>query len=509
MARGLGGFAEGFKGGFGLVNDFYAQKAKERDAEQTQEFRQEELGVRREGQKQAAEAAADLRQIRADERDARRTELEESRKWRQDQKKLETEEKIARRAAQAQTDLVNEGRLKNLELDRKIKLKQLVEIEKERENKEIENLNVRNGQHFNNLTLLADADDYSAMQEYLNLNKEDLFDDRSQLRLSDNFNPETNENYAALHQTIKQIASGDASVKPSQEALAAMTTILGQHKKKYIGQNLDENFINAPKVFIEKGYQIIGSGVSDARTSADGNLAFESYVEVIGEDGNSRFYPAAVTREGSIGEFTNQEIPLGEGIQVLAGMTTLSRHMQENPLVKQAVEQHLKIQKFGSPDKFEQEVSERLDKVYEMTKEMAQDGDMPDELKAKGFTGTVAQATANRNDVRRKIEKNILYGVPQADKGRRAEKFFQEVRDSVPKFTYEDNLTQKNRLGRTRRQGSFLDLVKPPEEGKQPLSLTQMIDINELTPDSGVLKGESLQRVIDYLDSQDKLREGF
>ena len=48
MARGLGGFAEGFQGGFGLVNDFYAQKSRDKYQDEISKYRQDDLQVRRE-----------------------------------------------------------------------------------------------------------------------------------------------------------------------------------------------------------------------------------------------------------------------------------------------------------------------------------------------------------------------------------------------------------------------------------------------------------------------------
>ena len=48
MARGLGGFAEGFQGGFGLVNDFYAQKSRDKYQDEISKYRQDSLQLERE-----------------------------------------------------------------------------------------------------------------------------------------------------------------------------------------------------------------------------------------------------------------------------------------------------------------------------------------------------------------------------------------------------------------------------------------------------------------------------
>ena len=93
MARYQGGFAEGFKGGFGLVNDFNTQKAREREAEQTQAFRQEELGLR----KQTAAAAAEQDRLQTQYRQEERT-------FRRDEVALAEEQRLARIAKTEKDD---------------------------------------------------------------------------------------------------------------------------------------------------------------------------------------------------------------------------------------------------------------------------------------------------------------------------------------------------------------------------------------------------------------------
>ena len=209
MARYQGGFAEGFKGGFGLVNDFNTQKAKERDAEQTQAFRQEELGLRKQTAADAAEQDRLQTQYRQEERTYRRKELALAEEQRLARIAKTEKDDVARSETSAANAEYNTARLEGLADQREINAGVLAAQRLETERAETDALNLRVGGIFSNLRELGDAGDFAGMQALLEASGVDLNDKRGNLSHLNLVNPETGTNMEALRADMETLANGE------------------------------------------------------------------------------------------------------------------------------------------------------------------------------------------------------------------------------------------------------------------------------------------------------------
>ena len=512
MARYQGGFAEGFKGGFGLVNDFNTQKAKERDAEQTQAFRQEELGLRKQTAAAAAEQDLLQTQYRQEERNFRRDNLaidKEAQANRDDDREIEKKERLASRLADKkyQTE-----RLAALARQDEVAKGKLTAQELAAEKVAVDELNLRNGGHFTRLSSLADSGDFASMQEYLTNFGDDIFNKKSHLHLPDLLNPDTNDNFAGLLKDFQSIAAGENLEEVSPASKAAASVMLMQNRKQFVGQRLDSSFVNAPQMYRDQGLRIIDSGVHSLNsrmtevTDANGEktkkptVGAQAWVEVDRGNGNSAFYPASITKHGNQGEVTEQDMDFGQAGQGMAGMVQISQFMQKNPLIKTATEEYMKERNFGSPEKFEAFVAKELAAIYKQVEGMEKDNNLPGNLKSMGFEGTVGDALKNRQDVRAKVVQNALYGPSKRSGGERAKAFFEGVERDFPKITYDSRGGGPNRIGRKGIDSidSLLTL------GIEDLSLTQKLSIGELADDDGHISGDNVDKLLAYLGTQEK-----
>jgi len=523
MARRTEGFADGFQGGFGLINDFYATKAKQKSDEDMMDYRQEELGLRREGQEQAATAAAEALKVRGEEREYRRQELERGDAYRLEQRDLAAQEKTARLEAKVVNDEFNTARLAGLESERKIAEGRLAAQERATKIEEKQALTLRNGIHAQNLTDLADAGDHAAMLQYLKDQGDDIFNPGSMLNIPDHLNIRNDKYNLALLEDLKAVAGGSLNKegwKLSDESLAAISTMINQDRKSHIGEVIGTKHVNAPKSF--HGMTIVDSGISDAQTGmrtgeadedgvVDGNagefkLTFTAWVKAKDSNGASHYYTAPATNYGDVSKSTAAGITMDEGTQALSGMVGLSAHLNQNPLVRSSVEEAIKIKKFGSPKEFEEFVSSEVKAVFDKFEGVTKDIPVEnyDELSSLGFTGMgVGELLSERTELTNKIREHALYG-PSAVSGIQAARRYEErIVAGVPTLTYESDATQTNKMGKRNNTGNIGDLVLG---GVDAITPQMALEINQMG-DSTVLKGENLDRLIKYLDDNNMLAE--
>lgn len=490
MARNVGGFAEGFKGGFGLVNDFNAQKAKERDAEQTQEFRQEELGLRKQVAKDKAEQdllQTGFQKTAAEEATRRRLLAEDERKARIIRDEAAG---VSRDARDASADAVNLARLDGIALTNKVNQGEIDAQNKVADEREVEALNLRVGTIYSNLQSLGEGGDFEGMRKLIEANRADLTNPLGSLNYLDIVNPETGINLAALGEDMKKL-SGGALDKASPGTLALMDVVLNKERSAIVGQDITSEFVNAPSAWHDQGYKVLATGISNIQSNVDGSGTADSWVKVLSPEGDIAFYPAGTTQKGEPGVVTKQEMNLDEGMQALAGYAQFYQFMNKNPLIKAAIEEREKIEKFGTLEKFESAVTAEVNKVFADIGQAEEDF-IPESVKELGLG--VGGVAATRQEVRQKIQQNFLYGPPKVKNNKEAEAYFEDVRNRFSQISARQ--TKGNPFGRygNRSITSFVP------EGTE-FSLKQMLSINHMADDKGIINDPEALNA--YLQKQD------
>jgi len=525
MARRTEGFADGFQGGFGLINDFYATKAKQKSDEDMMDFRQEELGLRREGQEQAATAAAEALTVRKEERKYRRDELERGDLWRKEQRDIAAQNEIDKRAAKVVTDEFNTARLANEALRGEYTQGQLNAQERARKIEDKQALSLRNGVHAQNLMLLSDTNDHAAMVQYLEANGGDIFNSQSMLNIPDAVNPNHKDYNKALLEELQAVAGGaltDSGHKLTDEALASITTHINQDKKSHIGDVIGPDHVNAPKQY--HGYTIVDSGISDAKTgmrkedgeidpetgkpdgvAGDFELNFTAWVKAQSPDGETVYYTAPVTNYGETSKSAAAGLTIDQGAQTLSGMIGFSAFLNTNPLVKSAVEEAIKIKKFGSSLQFEEFVTKEVNKIFDKFDGVTKDIQVESitDLSSLGFNGMqVGELLEQRTELIKKVKQNALYG-PDKVAGIKAARGYQEkVMAAMPNLTYEIDATQSNKMGRRNNAGNIGDLVVG---GVDAITPQMALEINQMGFNKdGVISGKDLDILIKFLSDNRK-----
>jgi hypothetical protein len=507
MARGLGGFAEGFQGGFGLVNDFYAQKSRDKYQDEISKYRQDSLQVERE-----ADVRKGIHEDRMFDEQVKETDFAR-----------ETKRIAGETAADTKTWRESESLLsaEGRNEDKKLRLieRGILESKQGEINRQIgiakrQELDLRNGRHFQNIMDMGADGNHAGMLDYINKNRDDLHNPESTVNILDHLNPDNNVFNASLLGQLKEIAGGaldNPDYETPPEALAAISNLINQDKKKHIGQTIGPEHVNAPESF--HGMVITASGISNARTGrkeedddtgkkGDFELQFDAWVQAKDKDGDIHYYTAPVTENGDVATTRVQGVSLEAGSQALAAMVGLSAHMQENPLVRSAVEESIKIQRWGSLKEFETAMAEGVDKLLTQFGKLAKDVNTNDHegLVYKGFAGmTIGELFANKVGLRAQLEHNAIYGPPKTGDQKRAEKYKDDIARDVPTFTYKDVPNQSNKMGRKRQEGNIGDLI---EGGTEVLTDNQMLEINQLVDESGEFSGESLMKLRAYLHTQ-------
>jgi len=280
--------------------------------------------------------------------------------------------------------------------------------------------------------------------------------------------------------------------------------LLNKERSRIVGQTIDPTFVNAPKEWQNKGYEIVSTGVSDLRTGADQKLRAQSWVKVVSPEGDILYYPASTTKAGSPGESAPQELDVAQGMQGFAGYAQLHQYMNENPLIRTAIEEHQKAQRWGSVAKFESAVTSEVNKIFSDLAKVETDSEMPKDLKSYGFE--VGGVTATRQEIRQKVAQNFLYGPPKANEAKEAKAFYESVEKKFPTITVNRpgnkfNTTRYMNKGQKSRDVPIQSLV---DEGKV-ISLKQKLSINALAGKDGHV--EDSEKLRAYLIDQRLIAE--
>lgn len=518
MARGYssrqGGFAEGFAGGFGLMNDFYDSKRK-------QDLAEEEMGISRDYYKTRGEAAkrsAEAEVTRAGN-EAIRLGNEELRLKNQGLVAENESDRIARAVAQDQQKINPEtGLLYSVEAS--IAQRNLADTTSAKQEREL--LNGRNASHLTNMSAYAKALDREGLAAYIEANKEDIFDDRSFLSAMALHDPRRPGFHASIAEDIKSIANGELNnpdFEMSKESIAGFSAVFRRGANDYVGKTVDDSFPNAPESL--HGGVVTDSFLSDIKSSANG-VTGDVSVEVTMPNGDIQYYTAPMTKNASELESELIAISTDEGIMSIAAIQGAIDFLKEDSAIQNELEKAYMTQKFGSPEKFQTRVTSETNAIVNyMTKNPVTGGTTVgdiDYLSEKGFKPSMKVPELMKNEamIRDKVSENLLYGMSPVSKKREADQFLSSIKSALPNVRYAETIENaatgiSSRVkGRTSAGGSGL-LSNLIEGGFENLTTNQVIDLNNMMNQSNdrewdkTLRGDELEQIKAYLKRHGKL----
>ena len=328
------------------------------------------------------------------------------------------------------------------------------------------------------------------MRKLIEAKRGDLTNPLGSLNYLDIVNPETGINLAALGEDMKKVAGGGLD-KVSPGTLALMDVVLNKERSNIVGQDITSEFVNAPSAWHDQGYKVLATGISNIQSNVDGSGTADSWVKVLTPEGDIAFYPAGTTQKGEPGVVTKQEMNLDEGMQALAGYAQLYQFMNKNPLIKAAIEEREKIEKFGSLEKFESAVTAEVNKVFADIGQAEKDF-IPESVKELGLG--VGGVAATRQEVRQKIQQNFLYGPPKVKNNQEAEAYFEDVRNRF------SQISARQAKGNPFDRYGNRSITSFVPEGTE-FSLKQMLSINHMADDKGIINDPEALNA--YLQKQD------
>ena len=226
--------------------------------------------------------------------------------------------------------------------------------------------------------------------------------------------PQTARSMTAIQTYMGDMASG-SNAEMTPELRAAFGGALGLTKSAAIGREIDESFVNAPDWMKGKGLRLKGQGLHEVGTSDGTNLSGTLYVLAEDSKGNTfpYFPPLTATRNFKDNQPLNLEF--GEASQVLAGTAHMINEV--GPKISRdvrAAKIHTMYGNGGQKD-FDAAVTARLETV----RKGIQSGASPTQSALYGPIGgsTVSEKLAftQTDGFRRDIEHEMLFG-PTDDK---------------------------------------------------------------------------------------------
>ena len=408
----MAGFADGFRSGFGMINDVKDRELR-RDTLEADTAYKEKTGT-----DLAAYRAEDLRIKDASQKsDAGLAGLRASTAQQQ-----AVNAGISGQAAlkNAETSFIKANNATNPEsIDYKKGLSEIAENSAQEENyrsqadERDQKIDMQQG-----ALNLQQIYNYSEASKANGLGPEELQDisslvDANSVQGSFNIGyitaPQTARSMAAIKTFMGDMASGaDAEMTPKLRA--AFGGALGLNKSAAIGREIDESFVNAPDWMKGKGLRLKGQGLHEVGTSDGANLTGTLYV--LAEDGEGDtfpyFPPLTATRNFADNKPLNLEF--GPLAQVMAGTAHMINDMA--PRISRDV-RAAKIHTMygeGGHAAFDAAVNARLDTV----RKGIQSGASPTQSALYGNIGggTVSEKLAftKTDEYRREIEHEMLFG---------------------------------------------------------------------------------------------------
>ena len=406
----MAGFADGFRSGFGMINDVKDREVR-RDTLEADKAYKEKTGT-----DLAAYRAEDLRiKDAAQKSDAGLAGLRASTAQQQ-----AINAGVSGQAAlkNAETSFIKANNATNPEsIDYKKGLSEISENNAQEENyrsqadERDQKIDMQQGalnvQEIYNYTQASQTnglgpEDYQRISSLIDKNES-----QGSFNLGYLTSPQTARSMAAIQTYMGDMASG-SNAEMTPELRAAFGGALGLNKSAAIGREIDESFVNAPDWMKGKGLRLKGQGLHEVGTSDGTNLSGTLYVLAEDSEGNAfpYFPPLTATRNFADNQPLNLEF--GEASQVLAG----TAHMinQVGPKISRDVRAAKIHTMYGGNKDFDAAVTARLETV----RKGIQSGASPTQSALYGPIGggTVSEKLAftKTDGYRRDIEHEMLFG---------------------------------------------------------------------------------------------------
>jgi len=483
MARNVAGFGEGLSQGFGLVNDFYSSQRKADIAEQElasdKAYREgllEDKRAARKNDRLQNEGLADLRRTQAEtsgvNANAAQTRAQADLLMAKNQANkydksgnLKPKSPTALDQQRVQTSKAQLGvaQKQSAALDRELAQSRQVESD--------EQAAIALDQFFT----FANNGQVPEAYEILNGSPE-LFDRKNMFSFEAMYNPENAENFAATNQLLEAAASG--TVTPEQAnnpyALAGISQAIGAHRTKLINSKIDASlFPNAPETFHEG--RLDTTGVLNLEANQDNQLSATVFNEVELKDGTFAFYYSPLTENrassvktptGVITQAPKALFSIDEGAQLHYSRGMVTNYALNNPVAKGIAEEKIKERQYGSVDKFNKELDDRVEEFGKLISKKDADSNIQGVGDDYGIdiSMTPGEFFARKDEVREKFKHNMMYGRSTVSNTRRAQQYLERLRSDVPNFEV------VGRMGRKK----FKDYINEPVETLTPGQLSKI-----------------------------------
>jgi hypothetical protein len=221
--------------------------------------------------------------------------------------------------------------------------------------------------------------------------------------------PQTARSMAAIQTYMGDMASGSSS-EMTPQLRAAFGGALGLNKSAAIGREIDESFVNAPDWMKGKGLRLKGQGLHEVGTSDGTNLSGTLYVLAEDSEGNAFPYFPPLTATRNFADNKPLNLEFGPTSQVLAGTAYMIN--QIGPKISRDVRAAKIHTMYGGNKDFDAAVTAKLETV----RKGIQSGASPTETalwdKGNGSSATVSEKLAfvDTDEYRREIEHEMLFG---------------------------------------------------------------------------------------------------
>jgi len=419
------GFSQGFTQGFGLVNQLQQQKRRDeldrerlrvqdRQADELMKFRQQQADATAAYRAQTAADTAEFRETSLDIQQQREDRLAES-----EQIRDETQNINARAAAEREKRLSAQA-----EVERKDKESLMAKRDVETQKTELE---TRQSQGAITLGQI-----YDIVQRPGRVSPEEIaqFDELvaesgesltgfNVAAITSNYAREAEGVFPAL---LEKVAQGQSFELDAREK-DVMGTLFGIDGAQYVGKRVQNTdlMVNLPNELKGKRLTIQSVGLHDVMASPSGVLApvnnqavpeLTARLAVVVKDEDTGdiipyFPPLTAYRDPTTSEPVR--LSLDEATQVASAFTYMRRELGQDPVFTERVRAALIRNKFGTEEKFQQELRLQLNN-YKDT--VANSGKTKDPLGIALPGESLQQLTIEQNDLlRQRLEDKILHGV--------------------------------------------------------------------------------------------------
>jgi|GEM_PF-6137115 len=482
MARNVAGFGEGLSQGFGLVNDFYSSQRKADIAEQElasdKAYREgllEDKRAARKNDRLQNEGLADLRRTQAEtsgvNANAAQTRAQADLLMAKNQANKYDESgnlkpKPPTAVDNARINAANAQKVAAIKTSSALDRAEIVERQAASDERAATGLDQLI--QFANKGQTSEA--FAVME-----NTPELFSDKSAFSLKAIYNPDNPENFSATNQLLQNAADNGTITEEQANnpyALAGIGEVLGANRSKLVGSKIDPvNFPNAPLSFDQGTMK--ATGVLNLESNQANELSATVWNEVQLPNGEFAFYYAPLTenRKSSApggGPPPKAFFDLNEGAQLLYSRSTAVNYALDNPVAKGIAEERGKIRSYGSVEKFNKELDDRVESFGDLISTRDADSNIQGVSDEYGIdmSMTPGEYLARKDEVRAKIQNSMLYGRSAVSDTRRAQKYLARLRSEVPNFEV------TGPIGRRK----FKDLI---DKDSETLTPGQLSKINE------------------------------